>query len=96
MCCLKWAVISFVSSLPASVAEPVDFNRDVRPLLSDRCFACHGPDEEHREADLRLDRAEELLKDRDGSPAIVPGDADNSILLQRVVSEDPDLRMPPA
>lgn len=78
-----------------AATEPVDFNRDVRPLLSDRCFSCHGPDEEHREADLRLDRAEELLKDRDGSPAVVPGDADNSMLLQRVLSDDPDLRMPP-
>lgn len=75
--------------------EAVDFNRDVRPLLSDRCFSCHGPDEEHREADLRLDRAEELLKDRDGSPAVVPGDADKSTLLQRILSDDPDLRMPP-
>jgi len=78
-----------------AATEAVDFNRHVRPLLSDRCFSCHGPDEEHREADLRLDRAEELLKDRDGSPAVVPGDADKSTLLQRILSDDPDVRMPP-
>ena len=90
-----WVIVVALSSLSASAAEPVDFNRDVRPLLSDRCFVCHGPDEEHREADLRLDQAKEMLNDRDGSPAVVPGNPDDSVLMQRIVSTDSDLRMPP-
>ncbi len=72
-----------------------DFNRDIRPLLSDRCFFCHGPDENHREADLRLDLAEHLLDDRDGDPVIVAGNADAGLLMERITTSDPDLRMPP-
>src|SRR5690606_26334413 len=52
----------------ATAAEPIRFNRDIRPILSDRCFACHGPDDTHREADLRLD-----LGDHSLGNAIVPG-----------------------
>ncbi|MEO2036878.1 MAG: PSD1 and planctomycete cytochrome C domain-containing protein [Planctomycetaceae bacterium] len=90
--------ILFGASLSARAApdDSPDFNRDVRPLLSDRCFACHGPDEERREADLRLDKSESLFKDRDGHRVIVPGDPHSSELLERVTAIDPDLRMPPA
>ena len=75
----------------------VDFNRDVRPILSDRCFACHGPDGEKRKAGLRLDTAEgatALLKS--GERAVVPGKAKESALLERIHSTDRDEIMPPA
>lgn len=74
-----------------SAAEPVDFQRDVRPLLSEACFHCHGPDDKHREADLRLDVGDALP---DG--LIVAGDPAASELIKRITSDDPDLKMPPA
>ncbi|MGD9857272.1 MAG: PSD1 and planctomycete cytochrome C domain-containing protein [Planctomycetaceae bacterium] len=72
-------------------AGEIEFNRDIRPILSDRCFACHGPDANHREAELRLD-VEESAK----ASVIVPGDAEASELVARIKSDDPDERMPPA
>ena len=70
----------------------VNFNRDIRPLLSDRCFHCHGPDEEDRKAGLRLDQ-------RDGDEGALNvlklGDADASEIYQRITSDDPDRMMPP-
>jgi hypothetical protein len=91
-----WVTLAFLWASPA-VAEdlPLDFNRDVRPLLSDRCFACHGPDEATREAGLRLDQPESAMEDRGGYAAVVPGDVEASELMVRVRSDDPDLRMPP-
>jgi hypothetical protein len=81
----------------ATAAEPaLDFNRDIRPLLSDRCFACHGPDAEDRHAGLRLDMREAATAPLDsGATAIVPGDAATSELVQRITSTDPDVVMPP-
>jgi len=74
----------------------VDFARDVRPILSDRCFACHGPDERARKAGLRLDLRESAFgRLRGGGRAIVPGDPEASELLSRVGHEDPEERMPP-
>lgn len=67
------------------------FTRDIRPLLSDHCFACHGPDEAKREADLRLDLADNALE----SGAIVPGNLNDSELWNRITSTDPDVMMPP-
>ena len=80
-----------------SAAEPtaIEFNRDIRPLLSDRCFRCHGPDAAHREAGLRLDRRENAIADRDGNPAIVPGKPEAGELWRRITATD-DARMPPA
>jgi hypothetical protein len=75
---------------PFARAETPSFNRDIRPLLSDKCFHCHGPDTNHREADLRLD-LEELAHEY----AIVPGDAKESDVYARLTSDDPDERMPP-
>ncbi len=75
----------------------VDFNRDVRPILAKNCFACHGADEQHREAGLRLDLRGDAIKPlADGKTAIVPGHADQSELVRRITSADADERMPPA
>jgi len=74
----------------------VEYNRDVRPILSDNCFYCHGPDPKHREAKLRLDTPEGAVAVRDGSVALVPGKPEESALIERVFSDDPDLKMPPA
>jgi len=71
--------------------DRVDFNREVRSLLSDKCFLCHGPDEGTREAGLRLDDREQAID----LSAIVPGSPEESELIARITSEDPDLVMPP-
>jgi mono/diheme cytochrome c family protein len=71
--------------------EPVEFQRDIRPLLSDRCFACHGPDAAQRQADLRID-----LEEGAKVSVIVAGDPNSSELYARISSDDPDYRMPPA
>ncbi len=74
----------------------VDFNRDIRPLLSNNCFLCHGPDPAERKADLRLDTPEGAMQERDGVAAIVPGLPESSELLRRIQAEDPADRMPPS
>ncbi len=81
-------------SIPAA-AEPLDFNLDVRPLLSDRCFKCHGFDKNTRKADLRLDIPQGAFANRDGGQAIVPGKPEESLVWQRITSTDPDEVMPP-
>src|SRR5262245_44568851 len=80
---------------PADGDAIVRYDRDVRPLLADRCFKCHGPDEKKRRAKLRLDEPESAFLDRDGARAIAPGDPDASELLDRVASDDSKRRMPP-
>ena len=82
-----------------SNAERVQFNRDIRPILADRCFHCHGPAEKKREAHLRLDRpdgGDGALRTHEGSTAIKPGDLKASELWYRITSKDEDERMPPA
>lgn len=79
-------------------ASDISYNRDIRPLLSDRCFACHGPDEAKREANLRLDIStgdESPFQVRDGHQAIKAGDPTSSELWKRLTTEDESLRMPP-
>ena len=78
-----------------AVGQEVEFNRDVRPILSDHCFQCHGPDAAQRQAELRLDREEDAFAQRD-KPAIVRGKIDDSELIRRITSTDADERMPPA
>jgi len=73
----------------------VEFNRDVRPILADHCFQCHGPDAKQRQADLRLDMADATAVNRDGGPVIVPGQPEKSDLWRRINSTDADERMPP-
>jgi hypothetical protein len=78
-------------------AEPVDFSRDVLPILSANCFKCHGRDASTREAKLRLDLREHALLERtSGYAAIVPGKPDTSEVIVRITSKDEDERMPPA
>jgi hypothetical protein len=81
--------------LPGGLPKVVEFNRDIRPLLSDNCFACHGPDKNKREADLRLDTQEGLLGAVDQPGVVKPNDPDASELFRRITSSDPDERMPP-
>jgi hypothetical protein len=93
-----WCACLAVLALPSgAAAEPkLDFNRDVRPLLSDRCFACHGPDAEDRQAGLRLDDRTAAIAALDsGLTAIVPGDPATSEIIARITSTDPDVVMPP-
>ncbi len=81
----------------ALAEEAADFSRDILPLLSENCFQCHGPDEANREADLRLDQHDGAMVELDsGGRAIVPGESANSVLFQRIESNDPDQLMPPA
>ncbi len=79
----------------AQGAEPVSFSRNILPLLSDRCFHCHGPDASHRQADLRLDVRESALETRGEGAVVVPGDAAASELIARITSRDELLVMPP-
>ncbi len=79
-----------------AAAAPIDFNRDIRPILSEHCYTCHGPDEGKRKAGLRLDVKEEAFKAlKSGRRAVVAGDAKASSLVERVESKDPDEVMPP-
>ncbi len=73
----------------------MDFNTQIRPILSNKCYACHGPDEAAREAGLRLDNFEGATEDLGDYQAVVPGKPDESVLLERIVSDDEDMRMPP-
>ena len=80
----------------ASAAEPLRYNRDIRPILSDNCFACHGPDKANRKADLRLDvREAATLPAKSGDTAIVPGKVTESTLIARILTSDEDEIMPP-
>jgi hypothetical protein len=82
---------ALVSCVAFAADRPVTYNRDVRPLLFENCFACHGPDSAARQADLRLDRREAAVE----HSAIAPGDPDASEMIRRILSEDPDEQMPP-
>ena len=86
-----WTTALLISACSLSAEDAVDFNRDIRPILSDKCFQCHGPDEETLKADLRLD----LRDSATGTKAIVPGKSGESLLVERITSDDPDETMPP-
>lgn len=79
----------------AAPPQKILFNRDVRPILSDKCFACHGPDEKHRKAKLRLDVEENAKMDRDGYHVLVPKDLEKSELYLRITSKGKRGQMPP-
>ena len=81
----------------SGVPETVGFNEHIRPILSDKCFACHGPDADAREASLRLDTREGAIEKREDyeHPAVVPGAPGKSALVARINHDDPEKRMPP-
>src|SRR6266496_495695 len=83
------------SAKKQSGTEPVEFSSQIRPLISSKCFSCHGPDESSRKAKLRLDLRDEAIKDHKGTRAIVPGDAASSEMVRRITATDPDDLMPP-
>ncbi len=76
-------------------AAAADFNEDIRPILSENCFHCHGQDPKNRMAGLRLDLAESATEDRGRGAAVVPGSSETSALYQRIVAENSAVRMPP-
>ncbi len=94
--CFACGGAAFAQDAPSERGNRVDFTRDVRPILADRCYTCHGPDEEARTTELRLDRRESAFADLgDGRHALVPGNTAASELVRRITSDDPDERMPP-
>lgn len=97
-----WLVTVIVSAAGLSWAadgaplpDVVEFNRDIRPLLAENCFFCHGPDKNKRKADLRLDTAEGLVGKEGMKGTAVPGKPDESELFRRITSNDPEMKMPP-
>src|SRR5262249_9632765 len=92
-CCSLWLVAVLIFCRLASAAQPVperiQFNRDVRPILSDHCYQCHGPDKAKRKADLRLDREESARR------VLESGNPAKSDLLERITTVDEKRRMPP-
>ncbi|NIP93222.1 MAG: DUF1549 domain-containing protein, partial [Akkermansiaceae bacterium] len=88
-------LLSTFAVIPLPATASVDFNRDIRPILSDKCFACHGPDEETREADLRLDTYQGATTELDGGKALDPDHLEDSEILFRIESDDKDEIMPP-
>jgi hypothetical protein len=100
--CCRWLLIAMVAcawarnSFAATPAK-VNFNRDIRPIFSEHCYACHGPDEPKRKAGLRLDVQEDAFKElKSGNHALVAGDLTRSATIGRITSTDPDEIMPPA
>jgi hypothetical protein len=79
----------------ACAAEPISFSRQIRPILSENCIACHGPDEKGRKGKLRLDDEQDAKRDRKGDFVILPGKPEQSELIRRIESTDPDEVMPP-
>src|SRR5438094_7874235 len=99
MCCLRYLLCSALAAAVFATAEgddKLDYSRDIRPILADNCFRCHGPDAKQRQAGLRLDIREEALKRLESDAvAIVPGKPEASTLISRIMSADESERMPP-
>ena len=87
----SWLLVVACVLPAAGVGDPIDFNRDIRPILSENCFYCHGQDAAKREADLRLDLRAAAIE----HGAIVPGDVGASLIVDRIEAADPDVLMPP-
>ena len=93
---LTWAVFAATALASAPAQGAVGFNRDIRPIMADTCFRCHGPDKNARMMGLRLDLREEALhKTATGVIPIVPGKPEESAIVQRIFATDPARRMPP-
>lgn len=92
----KLSCAALLGSAATATAAPLSYNRDIRPILFDNCFSCHGPDSASRKADLRLDKFEDAIRPKkDGVAAIVPGDPSKSSLVARILTKDEDDLMPP-
>jgi mono/diheme cytochrome c family protein len=87
--------LTFILAPTLFAEERIDFNTQIKSLLSNRCIACHGPDEENREAGLRLDTFDGATRDLDGYSAIVAGDAEESEVMFRVTLDDDDEELMP-
>lgn len=88
-------IVYFVVEKSIFSQEKLSYNRDIKPILADKCFACHGFDERTRQAGLRLDTFQGAISDEAGDPAVVPGNSAESTLWLRITSADPDEIMPP-
>ena len=91
---IRLLLLSLLATVRLS-AEPVQFSREVLPILSTTCYACHGPDEHERKGKLRLDLEEDAKKEHEDGFPIVPGQPEKSTILTRILSKDPDDVMPP-
>ena len=89
-------LLIMVLTSAAHAAEPISFNKQIRPILADRCFACHGPDSAQRVSELRLDQQETIFRELpSGEFPVVKGNPAESELIHRIVSADPEQKMPP-
>ena len=88
-------LLCWVHVAQATESDVIDFARDIRPILADTCYQCHGPDEQTREADFRLDFQDDMFKDHGSGPLVIPGKPNESVLLQRILATDVEQRMPP-
>ena len=92
---LSSTFLSFLIISSEFLLAEIDFTNEVRPILSEYCFHCHGPDKSTRKAELRLDLSEGALKDLGGYSAVIPGKPEDSELVFRLHSDDKDELMPP-
>src|SRR5437660_4278444 len=96
-CCLILVGLFSVPGRAADTKAPIDFNRDIRPILSKNCYACHGPDAKSRTTKMRLDKRESATaKNKKGKAPILPGKPDESELIRRVSTKEEADHMPPA
>src|SRR5215813_7274951 len=92
-----FALFFFCGSMPSAYPATghIDFDREIRPIFSENCYQCHGPDEKARKAKLRLDTREGAFRAKDGKTVIVPGKSGQSELVRRITTKDPEDLMPP-
>src|SRR5881394_1643747 len=97
---ITFVVLSGVLGFPGArelcaAAGTVDFTRDIRPIFSDNCYQCHGPDEKARKAKLRFDTKDGAFRVREGKSVIIPAKSAESELIHRITNTDPEEKMPP-
>ncbi len=96
LCCVVLGLPTVYAEHHETAEAALNYNLDIRPILSDNCYACHGPDAKTRQADLRLDTREGAFSEPSGYPVLVPGKPEESELHLRIISEDETYRMPPS